>query len=623
MLFSRTTFTARVSGLIGLTVVAVAATVFFLTVVFVCRGYRTRSSEEMDVTIAAVRSTLLDMEETLVRFSRYAASHEEIAAAMSRGDTVLLRKLAREMVEIHGHGLITISNAEGIVLARGHSDMIGDSVLGQMNVRNALAGNASSGIEDGTVVKYALRAGTPVRYNGKIVGCVTAGINILDGNQFAERIKERFGVECGIFKSVDRVSATNMEDGSPLLGARMENPEIIAFVLERGGVYRSFDRIRGREYNMAYWPVAGVDGEVTGIFFIGKDQNVIRAAFHRVVGMILLSAVLLGGIMIFLGLFLSRSVVKPVSFVTKNLYESVFRVNDALNRLSHATRNSAEKAGDHGPGLHEIADSMQKMNAATSRNVQSTQTCSRYMKESRESFREVETRLEAVIQTVSDIELNASEMDSIIKTINEIAFQTNILALNAAVEAARAGESGAGFAVVADEVRSLAQRSAVAAGETQALIGQTGMSVHKGVDLIAGLRAALLKNVEIAGKISMLVKEIAESSEEQTQGAEHIEVVLSRIEFLTRNAAVWAGETAAASEDLETVSEEMNGMVGVLAEIVHGARTERRNLHRPARVRRKIREAPPRGVTSTERRLPAPEREWHECEVLEYNSHAG
>ena len=126
--------------------------------------------------------------------------------------------------------------------------------------------------------------------------------------------------------------------------------------------------------------------------------------------------------------------------------------------------------------------------------------------------------MQAMTTAMEAIKVSSDDIAKIIKTIDEIAFQTNILALNAAVEAARAGEAGMGFAVVADEVRNLAQRSAQAAKETAAKIEGAIGKTAQGVEISAKVAQALNDIVAKVRQVDELVAEVASASREQTQG---------------------------------------------------------------------------------------------------------
>lgn len=155
-----------------------------------------------------------------------------------------------------------------------------------------------------------------------------------------------------------------------------------------------------------------------------------------------------------------------------------------------------------------------------------------------------------MMEAIEMINLKSSEIGKIIKTIEDIAFQTNILALNAAVEAARAGEAGKGFAVVADEVRNLASKSAEAAKNTTVLIEDTIKAVENGTN-IAGETQQVLNDVLIGIRETVeLVNQISEDSIVQADSLSQTINGMDRINSVVQSNAATAEQSSAASEEL-------------------------------------------------------------------------
>jgi methyl-accepting chemotaxis protein len=171
---------------------------------------------------------------------------------------------------------------------------------------------------------------------------------------------------------------------------------------------------------------------------------------------------------------------------------------------------------------------------------------------------------------MASIQDSSRQVAKIIKTIDEIAFQTNILALNAAVEAARAGESGMGFAVVADEVRNLAQRSALAARNTADLIEASLEKARSGTQKVEQVAASISGITESVVKVKGLVDEVSVASRGQTQGIERVSQGIAQMEKVTQTTAAMAEKSAEASVELNAQAEESMDVVGQLEALVVG-----------------------------------------------------
>src|SRR5574337_589828 len=169
------------------------------------------------------------------------------------------------------------------------------------------------------------------------------------------------------------------------------------------------------------------------------------------------------------------------------------------------------------------------------------------------------------VAAMDEINASSRKIADIVGLIDEIAFQTNLLSLNAAVEAARAGEQGRGFAVVASEVRNLAQRSAAAAKEIKALIGDSVEKVEAAFKLVEAAGKTMDDIVSSVRRVTDIMGEITSASREQSAGIEQVHQAITQMDQVTQQNAALVEEAAAASES-------MREQASSLREAVHSFR---------------------------------------------------
>lgn len=226
------------------------------------------------------------------------------------------------------------------------------------------------------------------------------------------------------------------------------------------------------------------------------------------------------------------------------------QVSSSAQEVSQGSEVLAQGAAQQASSLEELSASVSTVSDQIKNNAENAETATNLSRITEEELKESSEEMNALSLSMNEINGTAHQISNIIKTIDDIAFQTNILALNAAVEAARAGESGKGFAVVADEVRNLAGKSAEAAKDTTALIENTVRSIQEGTKLADKAAASLGKLVNSSREMNSKIMEIANYSTQQSGSVSEIAHGLEQISSVVQNNSATAEESAATSNRL-------------------------------------------------------------------------
>jgi methyl-accepting chemotaxis protein len=319
---------------------------------------------------------------------------------------------------------------------------------------------------------------------------------------------------------------------------------------------------------MENWKVGEVHGAFEVVQSLAKADAARAAMLRTFVFAVLLCLGAGLGVTFWLA---RRSIIKPLSDDTQDLSDGAAQVVAAAQQVASSSQTLSQGATEQAAALEQTSASMEEMASMTKRNAENSGNAATLMKTVEACVHDSNRALASMVDSMAAMKASNQSVSRIIKTIDEIAFQTNILALNAAVEAARAGDAGMGFAVVADEVRNLALRSAQAARDTAGLIEDSIAKAQVGADQVEVVTASIGEITTNVTRVRGLIDEVSEASRQQTQGLDEVTHAIQQMERVTQSNAATAEETAAASEELNAQAETTKAVAARLDSLVSGA----------------------------------------------------
>lgn len=242
--------------------------------------------------------------------------------------------------------------------------------------------------------------------------------------------------------------------------------------------------------------------------------------------------------------------------------QSAEQVACGSDQVSNGAQALAQGSTEQASSMEELSATVQDISVAIKSAAEHSDEAHGEMEQAAQALMECNGQMQDMLNAMQEIDEKSTQIGKIMKTIEDIAFQTNILALNAAVEAARAGGAGKGFAVVADEVRSLAARSADASKESAVLIEDSMMAVKKGSDLAKQTAESLVEVVSRADRTNVAVESVTAETEKLSSAVIEVTESFDQISSVIQTNSATAEESAAASEELSGQAQMMKNLVG-------------------------------------------------------------
>lgn len=244
------------------------------------------------------------------------------------------------------------------------------------------------------------------------------------------------------------------------------------------------------------------------------------------------------------------NIIHSLNDTLSQINQSAEQVSSGSEQVSSGSQALSQGATEQASSVEELAATINEISAQVKENADHAKAASQKADQVGTEMVDSNQKMQEMIHAMDEISASSGEIGKIIKTIEDIAFQTNILALNAAVEAARAGSAGKGFAVVADEVRNLAGKSAAASKDTAALIEHSVQAVDNGSKIADETAQAMLAAVEGTKEVTSIIDKISTASQAQASSINQVQQGVDQISSVVQTNSATAEQSAAASEEL-------------------------------------------------------------------------
>ena len=256
-----------------------------------------------------------------------------------------------------------------------------------------------------------------------------------------------------------------------------------------------------------------------------------------------------------------RKINRTLSTTLTEIRTASEQVDSGATQVSAASVSLAQGATEQAASIEELFSTVSVVSEMINENARHSVEASDKTTDAGNALENASSVMNDLNLAMADMSSSSEETKKIIKTIEDIAFQTNILALNAAIEAARAGEAGKGFAVVADEVRNLAAKSAEAATHTTVLVEDIVEAINKGNEIMNNVTQNMMSVSDSAGLVAELNKKIAEDSQNAAEAIKQVSIGIDQISAVVQTNSATAEETAAASEQLNAQADACKALV--------------------------------------------------------------
>ena len=539
----------KLVSLIVATVVGLVVSLLIIGYLLVAKNAENTVTESLNADKKILQSEIDSNLELLSVLAKLLAENPDFVAAVESRDNFAIKRFAKSLTDESQIDFVTITDTNGDVLARGHSDKAGDNVgPDRISIHTPLSGTPITGLEPGSVVPLTLASGVPIMSNGKIIGALVMGQDLSNGN-FVNKMKEKTGVECTIFLDDTRISTTVLKDGKPAVGTKLSNDEIYSEVISKSETILSRNTIVGKEYSTLYWPWKQLNDKNGGIFFVGTSRDEIESVQNNIIILFLSAGAGLGLIMIVIGVLVARAITIPLRQATTYAKEVADGKFDGQLNIK-----SKDETGTLAMALKEMVSTIKNKIVEAEDQAKKADEQSKAAQlatsQAEESALEIKEKQEAMLEIALAIEKVSQNLSAAVSDLsNEIDNATH----GAEEQQVRVSETSASMS----EVNLATQEVAHKAAETSEISSEARSQAQEGANMVTQVVESIH---EVEQKTTTLKQTMADLGE-QAKGIDQVMTVIIEIadqtNLLALNAAIEAARAGDAGRGFAVVADEV------------------------------------------------------------------